>query len=126
MSIQTDHHPDTEDATEELPLVTVFSKNDCPDCTRTKARFTARGVPFREINVQEDSEPRAEFGNRTPLDHVKERYGMRMPTVVVDYGTKEDHWSGPRPDKVVETGLLFERLGALVPAGSPAPVTAGR
>ena len=119
MSIDTQTTTHQETTTDTgVPAVTVFSKNDCPDCTRTKARFTARGVPFREINVQEDTEPRAEFGGKTPLEHVKETYGLRMPAVVVEHGENGDYWNGPRPDRIVETILLFERLGTLIPPES--------
>ena len=115
MSIDTDiiPTPSGQQPDPPVPTVTIFSKNDCPDCTRTKDRFTAKGVPFREINVQEDQAPRAEFGGKTPLAHVIENYGTRMPAVVVEHMGKTDSWTGPRPDKVVETGLLFEQLGGL-------------
>lgn len=115
MSIDTTTEQPAVETDPSDPTVTVFSKNDCPDCTRTKERFLAKGVPFREINVQEDTEPRAEFGNKTPLEYVKERYGLRMPAVVVMHNGHADSWTGPRPDKVVETGLLFKKLDALVP-----------
>lgn len=101
---------------ETLPTVTVFSKNDCPICVNTKAKFTERGVPFTEINVEEDTAPRAEFGNKTPLEHVMGRYGRQMPVVVVENGIWDDHWLGSRPDKIVELVGLFKKLGALVRA----------
>lgn len=99
------------------PAVTVFSKNDCPYCDSTKARLTARGVPFREINVQEDTEPRDEFGGLTPLDYVVANYGRSMPAVVVaeDSGNYEESWTGSRPDKTLALIQRFEQLGATIP-----------
>lgn len=99
-----------------VPTVTVFSKNDCSICVATEAKLTERGVPFREINVQEDAEPRDEFGGRTPLEHVLENYGRSMPAVVVDDGTEKDSWTGRRPDKLLQLIGRFEALGALIPA----------
>ncbi|MET3172905.1 UNVERIFIED_ORG: glutaredoxin [Arthrobacter sp. UYCu721] len=105
---------------ETLPTVTVFSKNDCSRCDATEAKFIKAGVPFREINVEEDTEPRAEFGNKTALEHVVERYGRTMPVVVVENGVWDDHWSSLRPDKVLELIALFEKQGATIPAGERA------
>lgn len=104
------------DAANTVPTVTVFSKNECPYCDSTKARLTARGVPFREINVQNDTEPRAEFGGRTPLEHVMENYGRSMPAVVVTDSSGEESWTGSRPDMTLALVQRFESLGALIPA----------
>lgn len=117
MSITTDL-TNTEPATTStgsVPTVTVFSKNDCSVCDSTEAKFIERGIPFREINVQTDTEPRAEFGNKTALEHVMERYGRQMPVVVIEDSTWGDHWTGRRPDKMVELIQLFEKLGATIP-----------
>lgn len=116
MSINTETAETTMADAETIPTVTVFSKNNCSVCVATEARFTRRGIPFTEINVEEDTEPRAEFGNKTPKEHVKAKYGLQMPVVVVENGSWGEQWSGARPDKVVELGMLFERLGALTPA----------
>lgn len=101
---------------ETLPTVTVFSKNDCSICVATEAKFIERGVPFREINVETDTEPRAEFGNKTAFEHVVERYGKSMPVVVVENGTWGDAWAGRRPDKMIALIQLFEKLDATIPA----------
>jgi glutaredoxin len=99
-----------------LPTVTVFSKNKCSRCDAVEAKFIKAGVPFREINVETDAKPRAEFGNKTAFEHVVERYGREMPVVVVENGVWDDHWSGLRPDKVLELIALFEKQGATIPA----------
>jgi glutaredoxin len=98
-----------------IPTVTVFSKNDCSICDAVEAKFTERGIPFREINVQTDTEPRAEFGNKTPFDFVVERYGRSMPVVVVEDGPRSDSWSSRRPDKVLALIQHFEAIGATIP-----------
>lgn len=98
-----------------VPTVTVFSKNDCSACDATKDKLTAAGVPFREINVEEDTEPRAEFGNETPLTHVIEKYGRSMPAVVVEDDQWGDFWLGRRYDKLVALIHLFQKLGAIIP-----------
>lgn len=118
MSIITTERPQTATeptAADVIPTVTIFSKNDCSICDSTKARLTARGVPFREINVQEDTAPRAEFGNKTPFEYVVERYGRSMPAVAVEGGPESDSWTGNRPDKIVALIQRFETLGATIP-----------
>lgn len=97
--------------------VTVFSKNDCANCTNTEKQFDRRGVPYTEINVQEDTEPRAEFGGLTPFDYVVATYGRQMPIVVVDDSDTEwgDWWTGSRIDKILATIKRFTDTGQLIP-----------
>lgn len=110
---------------EPVPVITVFSKNECSACDHTKTKLTEYGIPYREFNVQEDSKTHAEFGNRTAFDHVVERYGRQMPVVVVQDGTWGDHWAGRRPDKLVELKQIFGNLNAAgVREGCPAQTVA--
>lgn len=91
-----------------LPTITIFSKDDCPYCESTKKAFTRKGTPYTEINVQQDTEPREEFGGKTPLEHVVANYGKNMPAVVLSIpGQKEDFWLGQRIDRIVATNTLF-------------------
>jgi glutaredoxin len=113
MSMTTPITEATED--EAVPTVTVFSKNNCSICVATEAKLTERGIPFRDINVEEDTEPRAEFNNLTPFDYVVRYYGRSMPVVVVDSGVWGDHWTGRRFDKMFDLIQLFEKLGATIP-----------
>jgi glutaredoxin len=118
VSITTEHpHTTTESPTPEaaIPVVTVFSKNECSICDAVEAKFIERGIPFREINVQTDTAPRAEFGNKTPLEHVIENYGRSMPVVVVEDGPRSDSWNSRRPDKVLALVQHFEKIGATIP-----------
>jgi len=112
---QTTDATPTPDAATSVPTVTVFSKNECSRCTAVEAKLTERGVPFREINVETDTVPRAEFGGKTPLEHVIENYGRSMPVVVVTGTAGEDSWNGNRPDKVLPLIERFKSLGALIP-----------
>jgi glutaredoxin len=97
--------------------VTIFSKNDCAICVNTENTFAKKGVPFTEINVQEDLEPRAEFGGRAPLDHVVETFGRQMPVVIIhdDNGFAVDSWTGANMLKLHETIKRFEAEGLLIP-----------
>jgi hypothetical protein len=84
-----------------LPDITVFSKNDCYQCTQVKNRLGDNGIPFTEINVEEDLEPRPEFNGLTPFEHVVQNYGKAMPLIVVEDGAWGEHWTGIRPDKLI-------------------------
>ncbi len=39
-------------------MVTVYSKNNCPFCDRVKALLESRGVPYTEVNIENDAESR--------------------------------------------------------------------
>jgi glutaredoxin len=95
--------------------VTIFSKNDCTNCTNTEKQFERKGVAYTEINVQEDEEPRAEFGGLTPFEHVVKNYGRQMPIVIVDDPDWGDWWSGVRLDKILETVKRVADAGELIP-----------
>ena len=100
---------------EPSPRLTMFSKNNCPECTSAKRFLTKRGVPYTEINVETDTEPRSEFKGRTPFDHVVETYGRKMPTMVLEDGTWGDWWPGARPDKLIDVVQRFKDAGLLIP-----------
>lgn len=90
--------------------VTVFSKNDCPRCTNTEKAFDRDGIVFDEINVESDLEPRAEFGGKTPFEHVTQTLGIReMPLVLVEDGAWGDRWTGLRLDKHVELKQILRQ-----------------
>lgn len=97
--------------------VTVFSKDDCAICVNTENTFRKKGVPFTEINVQQDLEPRDEFGGKTPLEHVMETFGRQMPAVLVqdDLGFAVNSWTGANMFELHQTIKLFEAKGLLIP-----------
>jgi glutaredoxin len=37
-------------------MVTVYSKNNCPFCVKAKALLESRGVPYTEVNIENDPE----------------------------------------------------------------------
>jgi glutaredoxin 3 len=39
-------------------MVTVYSKNHCPFCDRAKALLESKGVPYTEVNIENDAESR--------------------------------------------------------------------
>lgn len=97
----------TDEDSSSAPTVTVFSKNDCPLCDATVAKLEDANIPFRKINVEEDTEPREEFDGKTPFEHVVTHYGRSMPAVVVKHKGVEDFWLGARYDKLVGLKRLF-------------------
>jgi mycoredoxin len=38
-----------------MDAITMYTTNWCPDCYRAKSFLKARGVEFREINIEKDS-----------------------------------------------------------------------
>ena len=49
-------------------MITVYSKNNCPYCTRAKALLELNDIEYTEINIEQDSNARkriVEAGLRT-------------------------------------------------------------
>jgi mycoredoxin len=65
--------------------ITMYSTNWCPDCWRAKSFLKARGVAFREVNIEEDPSAeaivmKANNGKRTvPTLEVGGRYFACSP-----------------------------------------------
>ena len=111
----------TLEAPAEAPALsmTIFTKNDCSKCVATERHFERKGVPFREINVEDDLEPRDEFGGLTPYDYVIQKYERQMPVVVIrdDTGFATNSWTGANMFELHQTIKLFEAEGLLIPEG---------
>lgn len=97
-------------------IITLFSKNDCGRCTTTAGQFKKAEVPFRYINVETDTEPRAEFadadGNpRTALDYVTQEFGTAMPAVELrdaeDRTVRLMSWSNMNPMRITEVKKAY-------------------
>ena len=75
------------------PAVTLYSKPDCVQCDRTKARLVRAEAPFTEVDVTQD---------RTALDFITRDLGYTAaPVVYLDDGHDvQRHWSGYRPDLI--------------------------
>ena len=56
--------------------VLVYTTEHCPFCIRAKALLDARGVSYREVNLDRDPEGRAELVRRTGM--------MTFPQVIID------------------------------------------
>ena len=54
----------------------MYTTDNCPFCSRAKALLNARGVDFREVNLERDPDGRAKL--------VKETGMMTFPQVVID------------------------------------------
>ena len=77
--------------------ITIYTKDNCQQCEATKKKFHSLGVPYNEINLDEDAEA---------VDFVKKLGYSQAPVVFVSWwddatdGVIEQHWSGFRPDRI--------------------------
>jgi len=39
-------------------MITVYSKNNCPYCTRAKALLETNGIKYTEVNIEQDADAR--------------------------------------------------------------------
>lgn len=69
-------------------LITIYTKNNCMQCTATKNIMDKQGLAYQLINL--DDEPAA-------IDNLKALGYRQLPVVMAD----SDHWSGFRPDKLM-------------------------
>jgi glutaredoxin 3 len=56
--------------------VVVYTTENCPFCVRAKALLDARGVVYREMNLERDPDGRAELVRLTGM--------MTFPQVLID------------------------------------------
>lgn len=63
--------------------IIVFSKNNCMKCEMTKKALSRKNIPFRSINMQEDTNTYAEFNDRTAFDYVTQDLSYQMAPVVL-------------------------------------------
>lgn len=71
-----------------MPKVTVYSKNNCMQCEYTKKKLIDLGLPFIEINIEEQE---------GALDEVKAMGFQSMPVVVIE---GEEPFYGFRPERL--------------------------
>jgi glutaredoxin-like protein NrdH len=72
-------------------MITVYTKNGCPQCDMTKRVLTGEGIEFTPINVDEDSDAR---------EYVINVLGLTSMPVVVAEG--QEPFTGFQPDKLQE------------------------
>lgn len=88
-----------QDASPEPMIIVYTTGSACMRCTMTKRLLVQKGVRFVEVDIRT---------NRAAREYIVDELGYtEAPVVVV---SDEDHWSGFRPDKLVE---LASRLGVL-------------
>lgn len=68
-------------------VVTVYTKNNCPQCKITKRKLHIMGINYHEHNVDEDTKV---------LEYLLEKGWTSLPVVV----TEDDVWMGLRMDKL--------------------------
>lgn len=78
--------------------VTLYSKNDCVQCKKTKQLMDSLGVSYEEINIEGDVELIAKL---------KEEGFGSAPIVKTD----EDSWSGFRPDRIKKIQMGNKKRG---------------
>lgn len=60
----------------KMPKIVVYSKDNCPFCTRAKNLLNAKGLDFEEINLEHSEAERSKL---------KERTGWRtFPQIFID------------------------------------------
>lgn len=67
--------------------LTVYTKPECQQCTMTFRALDKAGLEYTAVDISEDA---------AALEQVRALGYMQAPVVV----TKDDHWSGFRPDKI--------------------------
>ena len=71
--------------------VTVYTKNNCVQCVRTKKKLKAQNIEFSEVNIEES--PAA-------YDFITQDLGYKSaPVVCLEDGS---HWAGYQPEKISE------------------------
>ena len=68
-------------------MITVFTRDNCVQCTRTKAALKKRGLEYQEIEADAET-----------ADNFREQGYLSLPIVVANGET----WAGFRPDKIKE------------------------
>lgn len=70
-------------------MVTVYTKNSCPFCDRTKEFLDELGVEYNVRNIEEDD---------SNFDEVIKLGYQQVPVVVTD----NDSWSGHQPTLLMQ------------------------
>ena len=68
-------------------MITVYTRDNCVQCNRTKAALKKRDLEYEEIDIDEET-----------ADSFREQGYQSLP-IVVAYG---EVWAGFRPDKIKE------------------------
>lgn len=74
-----------------MSKITVYTKNNCPQCDMTKMVLEGEEIEFTSINVEEDDQA---------LAYVKDELGFNATPVIVAEGVEP--FSGFQPNKLKE------------------------
>ena len=83
-----------------MATVTLYTAPRCTDCAAAASTMDKKGIPYTLMSV-------AAFP--ASLDYVKSLGHQRAPVTVIhdEAGTVLDHWSGYRPDKLLDLSHQF-------------------
>ncbi len=65
--------------------MTIYTKNNCPQCKATKRWLNEHNIDYQEINTTND---------QNAINHLKKIGVERLPFVITNTG----NWSGFKPD----------------------------
>ena len=68
-------------------MITVYTRDNCVQCNRTKATLKKRDLEYVEIEIDDET-----------ADSFREQGYQSLPIVVTD----DETWAGFRPDKIKE------------------------
>ena len=68
-------------------MITVYTRDNCVQCNRTKAALKKRDLEYVEIEIDDET-----------ADSFREQGYQSLPIVVTD----DETWAGFRPDKIKE------------------------
>ena len=78
-----------------MKSVTVYTKNNCPQCQMTKMVLDGEGVKYTVVNIEDDTDE-----GKKGYDFVVNELELRsLPVVVVD---GEEPFTGFQPEKLKE------------------------
>lgn len=75
--------------------ITLYTKPGCVQCTASERALTNKNIDFNIVDISESEDA---------LALVKDLGYLQAPVVV----TPTEHWSGFRPDKILETAALLQ------------------
>ena len=75
---------------------TVYTKPSCPNCDRTKDYFDSKGITYTPVDFTEVP---------TALEYITAELGYSQAPVVVNNADDQDHWSGLRRDRLVQSSM---------------------
>jgi glutaredoxin-like protein NrdH len=85
--------------TSSITDYTVYTNPDCRNCDRTKEYFDSNGVTYEAVDITEV--PAA-------LEYITQELGYSQAPVIVNNSDDQDHWSGLRPDKLVQAAMTHK------------------